>query len=85
MYSFEEKIELAERKIGLREVVQITVFNQCKQEGLHILADISLDLLEQYTEQVVLAAWLDFSNEVDAEELSWTEQKSELTERAMTD
>ena len=85
MYSFKEKIELAERKIGLREVVQITVFNQCKREGLHILADISLDLLEQYTEQVVLAAWLDFSNEVDAEELSWTEQKSELTERAMTD
>lgn len=85
MCSFEAKIELAERKIGLKEVVKIRVFNQCKHEGLHALAGISLDKLEQYTEQVALAAWLDFNNQADVEELSWTEQKSELTERAMAD
>lgn len=85
MDTFKERLDLALSKFDLKKEVQKKVVSQCQQEGLHILAGISLTQLEKYAKQVVLAAWLDDKYEVDGIKLSWIEQKSELTERAMTD
>ncbi|MGL6261669.1 hypothetical protein [Vibrio sp. WXL210] len=85
MDKFENRLEQAEKTLGLKKVVQINIINRCNQEGVELLVSLPRYQFEQYVEQVVLAAWLDLDNEVGAEDLSWNEKKSDLTERAMRD